>query len=57
MSVKQSLALKKRWANVPKEERSKRASQLAKKRMDSLSPRQRKLIARKLVKAREAKRV
>ncbi len=57
MSKKHSLANVKKWANISPEERSKRMSKIAKHRMKSLTPEQRKKIGRKLTKAREAKRV
>lgn len=56
MSNKHSVKNRKMWANIPKEERSRRMSEIAKKRMQTLSPRQRKLIGRRLVNARLAKR-
>lgn len=56
MSEKHSQKNRRMWANIPKEERSKRMASIAKKRMDSMTPRQRKLLARRLVNARVAKR-
>lgn len=49
---KHSKASKARWAGVPKEERSRRMSELAKLRMKNKSPVERKAIAMSLVKAR-----
>ncbi len=57
MSELQSKVNRERWGKLSKEERSARMSQLAKKRMEKLTPLQRKRIARKLVNARAAKRV
>ena len=56
MSELHSEASKKRWAKIPKVERSARMSEIAKERMKNLSPQQRKKIGRALVKAREEKR-
>lgn len=56
MSNKHSVKNRKMWANVPKEERSRRMSEIAKKRMESMTLRQKKLLARRLVNARIAKR-
>lgn len=57
MSSKHSAANRAKWAKIPKEKRSAIMSERAKARMKGLTPLQRKRIARKLVNAREAKRV
>lgn len=56
MSDKHSEKNRRMWASVPPEVRKERMSAIAKKRMQSMTPRQRKLLARKLVNARIAKR-
>lgn len=55
MSEKHSIASAKRWAKIPKEERSKRMSALRNGYLNKLTDRQRKNIGKKLVKAREDK--
>ncbi len=57
MSRAHSVASKARWANIPKKERSKRMSLIAKRRMQKYTPAQRKNIALGLVAARRKKAV
>lgn len=52
---KHSIASKNRWANVPAEERSRRMSELAKRKHAKLSPEQRKAESRRLLKAKKNK--
>lgn len=56
MSDKHSEKNRRMWSKVPKEVRSARMAAIAKKRMESMTLRQKKLLARRLVNARIAKR-
>lgn len=53
MSNKHSEASKARWAAIPKEERSKRMSVLALKRIEQLGPLGVKKLIKKMVKAQK----
>ncbi len=53
MSDKYSIASRRRWIGIPKEERQKRMSKLAKKRWANMTPEQRKAMISKMVKARK----
>lgn len=57
MSLKHSAASKARWAKIPKSERSRRMSEIAKKRMQDMTPQEKKRLGRKLKLSRAAKRV
>ncbi len=54
---KYSRASKKRWKGIPKEERSRKMSLLAKKRWAKTSPRYRKEWHNKMLRARLLKKV
>lgn len=57
MSLKNTIANKKRWAKVPTEERSKRMSKIATERHKNSSLVQKKKLGRFLANARKAKTI
>lgn len=52
MSIKQSIALRKRWANVSPEKRKEQMSALARRKQQLLTPQEKKKHAFTMVKAK-----